>query len=85
MQVLPAEPVRATTVGAEACDDGAGEGAEGRRTSATTIAGTPTGRVASTAAAPACDDRALGVVVAVDPLAGEGGEEAAGLAPRGSR
>ena len=78
MLVLPAEPVSATTVVPRRSTTARARAPSAAVTSSTTIAGTPTGRVASTATAPASTAR-CGEVVAVDALAGEGGEQAAGL------
>ena len=76
--VLPAEPVRATTGRAEPLDDVAGEGAEGRLD----VVHDDRGHADGPGGQHGCGARLDGLrgeVVAVDALAGEGGEEAAWL------
>ncbi len=75
--VLPAEPVRATTVAPSRRTTWRARAPRAACTSSTTIAGTPTGRAPARPGARL--DHRRGEVVPVGALADEGDEEAAGL------
>lgn len=76
MEVLPHGPGEGHDVGAEAGDDGPGEGSQGGHHVGDDD-GRDTDGTGREDAHGACGERAFGVVVAVHPLTEEGGEQAA--------